>query len=403
MMKKPKRRAQRFIIQLAGVLFLVVGGAAFIHPTARAMATRDPGALCVRSAQWDSPDNCPAYGPAARRQEYWTSGLLPRRTFPSQPVDPGLGTLDRAYAYVNPKFALPVYKTLDAAIRNNEDHRLEMGFVYISYTQVFKRKDYNQEDREYLETGGGWYIHKEDVTPSYVMENQFHGFALTETPPRPFGWIVGQYGAIPSSAAGLAADPDMPGIPYYGFVEVFDSREVNGVVWYEIGLGQWLPQNQVGLIFPETAAPEGVPAGVRWLSVNLEQQTFAAYEGGRMVFATLASTGMRGFWTKPGLFQVKKKWDMQSMSGAFKSDRSDFYFVQDVPFIMYFSSSRAIHGAYWHNAFGYPRSHGCVNLPVADAHWVFNFASEGTWVQVFDPSGNTPIDDASYQWDGLAP
>jgi hypothetical protein len=100
---------------------------------------------------------------------------------------------------------------------------------------------------------------------------------------------------------------------------------------------------------------------------------------------------------------VKKKWNMQSMSGAFKEDRSDFYFVQDVPFIMYFNSSRAIHGAYWHNGFGYPRSHGCVNLPVADAHWVFNFSSEGTWVHVFDPSGKTPTDDASYQWDGLAP
>jgi hypothetical protein len=353
--------------------------------------------------QWDSPEACPAYGPAAQRAAYWTSGLLPRRPFGGQPLDPALGELDRSYALVNPRFALPVYKTLDAALRNNEDHRLEKGFVYISYTQVFQRKDYSQQDHVYLETGGGWYIHREDVIPSHVMENQFHGVTLSETPTRPFGWIIRQEGAIPAAEPGGIAPAGGQPIAYYELVQAFDQRKVSGVTWYQVGLGEWLPQNQLGLVFPGGSVPEGVPPGARWISVNLAEQTLAAYDGDRMVFATLASTGMHGFWTKPGLFQVKKKWDMQSMSGAFKADRSDFYFVQDVPYIMYFSSSRAIHGAYWHNGFGYPRSHGCVNLPVADAHWVYQFASEGTWVYVFDPTGQTPTDDASYQWDGLAP
>jgi hypothetical protein len=386
---------------LLGLLLAVVG-VVWMRTNARAQSVRDPGQLCLRTMQWDAPDQCPAYGPGAQRETYWQTGLLPRRPFAGLPLDPALGVLDRSYALVNPKFALPVYRTLDAAMRNNEDHRLEKGFVYISYTQVFKRKDYSNQDKVYLETGGGWFIHKEDVTPSVVMEKQFHGLTLSDAPEHPFGWVIAQRGVSPATVPGGDTNTDATVVPYNGFVEAFSSQEVNGTTWYQIGLGQWLPAYQLGLVLPEPQ-PDGVPAGARWFSVNLAQQTFVAYEGDRMVFATLASTGMHGFWTKPGLFQIKKKWEMQSMSGAFQEDRSDFYFVEDVPYIMYFSSSRAIHGAYWHNGFGIPRSHGCVNLPVADAHWAFDFAAEGAWVHVFDPTGQTPTDEASYQWDGLAP
>jgi lipoprotein-anchoring transpeptidase ErfK/SrfK len=84
------------------------------------------------------------------------------------------------------------------------------------------------------------------------------------------------------------------------------------------------------------------------------------------------------------------------MSGAFEADRSDFYSLEDVPWIMYYDDARALHGAYWHNNFGYQQSHGCVNLAPADAQWLFEWVEEGTWVYVWDPSGETPTDDESY-------
>ena len=84
------------------------------------------------------------------------------------------------------------------------------------------------------------------------------------------------------------------------------------------------------------------------------------------------------------------------MGGAFEADRSDYYFLEDVPWILYYDESRALHGAYWHNRFGYPRSHGCVNLPLADAHWIYDWAEEGTWVYVFDPTGETPTDPSKF-------
>jgi lipoprotein-anchoring transpeptidase ErfK/SrfK len=59
------------------------------------------------------------------------------------------------------------------------------------------------------------------------------------------------------------------------------------------------------------------------------------------------------------------------------------YDLPNVPWVMFFTSrGHAIHGAYWHNNFGNPMSHGCVNLPVSNAQWLYNFASVGTPVVV---------------------
>ena len=75
---------------------------------------------------------------------------------------------------------------------------------------------------------------------------------------------------------------------------------------------------------------------------------------------------------------------------------TDFYYLDNVPWTMYFDKARALHGAYWRTRFGYPQSHGCVNLSVGDAHWLYNWANEGDWVYVHDPSGLTPTDPALY-------
>ena len=84
------------------------------------------------------------------------------------------------------------------------------------------------------------------------------------------------------------------------------------------------------------------------------------------------------------------------MSGAFEADKSDYYYLEDVPWTMYFDQARAIHGAYWRAMFGYEQSHGCVNMSVGDAHWVYDWAKEGDWVFVHDPSGATPTDPKFY-------
>lgn len=59
------------------------------------------------------------------------------------------------------------------------------------------------------------------------------------------------------------------------------------------------------------------------------------------------------------------------------------YYLPDVPYVMYFYRGYGLHGTYWHNNFGVPMSHGCVNLRTEDAAWLFDWASVGTPVTVY--------------------
>ena len=141
-----------------------------------------------------------------------------------------------------------------------------------------------------------------------------------------------------------------------------------------------------------TTPPDGVTNG-RWIDVNLAEQSLAVYDNYQLVFATVIASGQEPFWTRPGLFQIQQKKETETMRN---NDPSDFYYLDNVPWTMYFDGARALHGAYWRTRFGYPQSHGCVNLSVGDAHWLFNWAVQGDWVFVHDPSGQTPTDPALY-------
>lgn len=162
-----------------------------------------------------------------------------------------------------------------------------------------------------------------------------------------------------------------------------------------VGPDEWLPQNMVARVLPNTTPPVGV-TGNRWIEVNLDEQTLAVYENRELVFATLIASGLEPFWTRPGLFQISSKLETTPMRGAFEADRSDAYYLEDVPWTMYFDDARALHGAYWRANLGFPQSHGCVNLSVGDSHWLFDWAGVGDYVYVWDPSGKTPTDPGLY-------
>ena len=162
--------------------------------------------------------------------------------------------------------------------------------------------------------------------------------------------------------------------------------------WNMIGVNQWVEARKVAVVTPNTTPPEGVTTG-RWIDVNLAEQTLAVYDKYQLVFATVIASGLEPYWTRPGLFQIYQKKEIETMRN---NDPTDFYYLDNVPWTMYFDKARALHGAYWRTRFGYPQSHGCVNLSVGDAHWLFIWAQEGDWVYVHDPSGLTPTDPALY-------
>ncbi|MDP1546322.1 MAG: L,D-transpeptidase family protein [Anaerolineales bacterium] len=136
---------------------------------------------------------------------------------------------------------------------------------------------------------------------------------------------------------------------------------------------------------PEYTAPTAAPyvppqvvsgnGGERWIDVDLSQQRLYAYEGDTLVNSFVVSTGTWQTPTVTGRYKVWIKLRSSSMSGP-------GYYLPDVPYIMYFYKGYGIHGTYWHNNFGTPMSHGCVNMTISDAEWVYNFSVVGTVVNV---------------------
>jgi lipoprotein-anchoring transpeptidase ErfK/SrfK len=125
--------------------------------------------------------------------------------------------------------------------------------------------------------------------------------------------------------------------------------------------------------------PAEVADDEKWLDVDLERQSLVAYVGSRPVYATLVSTGrikdeldpLKNFETPGGMFRITSKHLSATMDGDHALDGP--YSIEDVPYVMYFQLAYALHSAFWHNGFGRPRSHGCINLAPADARYVFNF------------------------------
>jgi LysM repeat protein len=135
-----------------------------------------------------------------------------------------------------------------------------------------------------------------------------------------------------------------------------------------IWVGQRLTIPVCGTPIPTLTPP---PGGEQWIDVNLSTQTLIAYQGATPVLQTLISSGTAQYPSPVGTFYVYLKLISQDMYGP-------GYYLPDVPYVMYFYSGYAIHGTYWHDNFGQPMSHGCINLPIPEAGWLFEWAPMGT-------------------------
>ncbi len=124
--------------------------------------------------------------------------------------------------------------------------------------------------------------------------------------------------------------------------------------------------------------PFSVTTLARRIDVNLSAQRVTLYENDVAVQSWRASSGLPGSPTLPGNFRIGWKTAMQDM-GCFEGAP---YCTENVPWVAYFNGDQAFHGAYWHNNFGNRMSHGCVNLPVSAAKYLYDWAPKGTQVSV---------------------
>ena len=346
----------------------------------------DSGAVvCAPDVYLTVPSDCLPLGPSTYITEMSQLGLtFPPRVLPSFKPDPTLTQLPYFYFRLE-EDDVPV---LSGPGGDSVGQTFLPGFVYVSYTD---RVD-TGHGIYYMLQSGGWIPGKGARVGEYSL---FQGLQLRSTPPNAFAWPLPFYtGSIPVYRAPGYNAPltDKILYPYVDIVQVYDTKNADGVDWNMIGPDQWVEARIFATVTANTTPPEGVATG-RWIDVNLEEQTLAVYDNYQLVFATVIATGLEPFWTRPGLFQIYLKKETETMRN---NDPTDYYYLDNVPWTMYFDKARALHGAYWRTRFGYPQSHGCVNLSVGDAHWLFNWAHEGDFVYVHDPSGLTPTDPTLY-------
>ncbi|WP_139558685.1 L,D-transpeptidase [Methylotetracoccus oryzae] len=153
---------------------------------------------------------------------------------------------------------------------------------------------------------------------------------------------------------------------------------------------------QGGMIAAPLSARFSTGADKR-IFVYLDKQQVAAVENGEVVRTFRVSTGKAKTPTVTGSFYIYARFPLKTMRSRAKPGQPGHYVVENVPFAQYFYSDYAFHGAWWHNGFGHPASHGCVNMstrnhnrrwPSApeDAGWLYRWAALGVPVTVFRTS-----------------
>ncbi|MEM8828970.1 MAG: L,D-transpeptidase [Cyanobacteria bacterium P01_G01_bin.19] len=115
----------------------------------------------------------------------------------------------------------------------------------------------------------------------------------------------------------------------------------------------------------------------KWIEIDLRDQQLFAWSGEEQTFSSVVSTGKAKTPTYPGIYAIQRKYPQDRMRGR-------DYDIPDVPHVLYFDRGYALHGAYWHNSFGTPISHGCINLPIDYAQQLFDWAEIGTTVIIHE-------------------
>jgi len=277
-----------------------------------------------------------------------------------QPLDPSLGVLKYNYAEVMNPHA-KVYASLEDAVAQTGNYgHLSNYPAYVAYTTTEMR-----DGRTFYfdPVNFGWMdgADLQALTPS-----KFTGLLLTREVTFRFGWVLADTQSV--NAAGTP-------IQKYSRYQVV--HEVPAVIqkpgYFTVGADEWLPEDKVALVSPQVPADAGANT-CRFIYVNLVKQTLTVYDNCKLVFATLISSGANS-WTFEGRFAILYKVEYSSITPPPESTSK--YYIQGVPYFMTYAGNFGFHGAYWHDAFGTPASHGCINLSPADAKWLYDWAGLG--------------------------
>ena len=211
-----------------------------------------------------------------------------------------------------------------------------------------------------------------------IESSRFHGLALEDRQELPVVFVMTARAGVFS---GNPSEGKLSFVRQAGYREAFSTTGKTalgmGSRWVELRSGEWIRDERLLRVEAPANWPSWAVAGRTWVDVSIGAQTLVAYDGTRPVYVTLVSTGAAGLQdprkttaTKRGTFQIIAKHVTATMDGNEPGHEFD---LRDVPWVQYFTEGYALHAAYWHDDFGHPRSHGCVNLSPLDARWLFHF------------------------------
>lgn len=275
--------------------------------------------------------------------------------FESPRVDHNLMN-DRRYMRVNG--VMEVHDAPNGAIIR----RQEAGFNFITALG---------EENGWVQINAGEWVRKDILQDSNNVISSFSGIFLHEGFPKyPVAWAL--INVYPSKMPGGAPVESNGLIRRYTLLNIFASVMVDGWQWYQIGVDKWIIQTHVGKVAP-LDRPQEVDTH-RWISIDLFEQVVIVFEGNQPIFATLIASGLPQWQTREGLYHIYFRRTRGDMRGGVVGD--DYYVIEEVPWTLFFDEGRALHAAYWHDGFGFRRSHGCVNLSITDAHWLYRWVAE---------------------------
>ena len=242
--------------------------------------------------------------------------------------------------------------------------RMQPGF----YVSIDGEARDEEHQRAFTRTVRGSYLRSERLVPASA--------------PQGIGVTLGQEYRLPlalvyrSGAPVMGLDPVSGELtktgedwPLHSAHSLSGESLVRGGRRYYATVDGYFVRDTAVRVVAQANRPRPIALEERWIRVDLDRQTLTAYEGDSPVFATLVSSGLPDHATPSGVYRLHAKHVSTTMADNVGDEGA--YSIEDVPWTMYFLGSFALHGAFWHNRFGHPRSHGCVNLAPRDARWLF--------------------------------
>ncbi len=234
--------------------------------------------------------------------------------------------------------------------------------------------DYN---RTWYHLGDGRYVYSGGVQPVDTRLNE----PVVEIPEKGvLGEITVPYA---DSAWAINRSPTPGPRLYYGtthWIDAVVADQRDGSQWYKaydnLYKSHYFTQPEsMHIISPDEVAPLStqVPENEKHIEIHLDRQILLAFEWNVLVYAARVATGQKNFESPLGWFRTFHKRPTYHMTGG--ADQYSVFDLPGVPWDSYITDTGvAIHGTYWHNDFGHPHSHGCINMTPQDAKWIYRWS-----------------------------